>query len=61
MKKYEYKTISLTKKGFFKNKNNPDEELNELGREGWKVVSSYAPVSGGTSTEIIYTLMREYE
>ena len=59
MKKFEYKTISFAKKGLLKSKGNYDEELNKYGQEGWEVVSVYAPVSGGTSTEISYLLKRE--
>lgn len=59
MKKYEYKTLNFAKAGLFKSKINPDEELNKLGQEGWKVVGVYSPVSAGTSTEINFTLMRE--
>jgi hypothetical protein len=59
MKKFEYKTVSFAKAGLFKNKTNPDEDLNKLGREGWECVGVYAPVSAGTSTEISYLFKRE--
>jgi hypothetical protein len=59
MKKFEYKTVSFTKAGLFKTKNNPDEELCRLGQEGWECVSVYAPVSAGTSSEISYLFKRE--
>ncbi|MDQ0270707.1 DUF4177 domain-containing protein [Cytobacillus purgationiresistens] len=57
---YEYKTIKFDRKGVFKSKFNPDEELNKLGAEGWKVISSFtAGVGVGSSDEVFYTLMRE--
>ncbi|MED5098651.1 DUF4177 domain-containing protein [Niallia circulans] len=60
MATYEYKTIKFDRKGVFKAKIDPDAELNKLGAEGWKVVTSYtAGVGGGSSDEIFYTLMRE--
>lgn len=61
MMKFEYKTLSVTKAGFLKQKKSPDEELNKLGQEGWECVSVYAPVSAGTSTEISYLFKREIE
>ncbi|MFB6465516.1 DUF4177 domain-containing protein [Cytobacillus sp. Hz8] len=61
MKRFEYKTVTFPKAGLFKSKNNPDEELNKLGQEGWECVSVYAPVSATTlsSTEIFYLFKRE--
>ncbi|KRG13363.1 hypothetical protein ACA30_15815 [Virgibacillus soli] len=62
MKKYEYKTIKFNRKGVFKSKFGPDEELNKLGAEGWKVVTTYtAGVGVGSSDELFFTLMREVE
>jgi hypothetical protein len=59
MKKFEYKTVSITKAGLFKQKVNHDEELNKMGQEGWEIVTVYTPVSAGTSTEISYLFKRE--
>ena len=60
MATYEYKTIKFDRKGVFKSKVNPDVELNKLGAEGWKVVTSFtAGVGVGNSDEIFYKLMRE--
>jgi hypothetical protein len=59
MEKYEYKTISFQRKGLIKVKVTPDEELNKLGAEGWKVVTSFEPLQSGTSNELYFTLMRK--
>ena len=76
MKKFEYKSveIALTKKskglkGFLLS----DEDevsvdsyeyigiLNELGRQGWEVISSIPTTENGWTLTVIYTLKREYE
>ncbi|MEI3606915.1 DUF4177 domain-containing protein [Pseudogracilibacillus sp. SE30717A] len=60
MKKYEYKTIKFVRKGVFKSKFNPDEELNKLGSEGWRVITTYTAGAGvSSSDELFFTLMRE--
>lgn len=57
---YEYQTVKFDRKGVFKSKFNPDEELNRLGAEGWKVVGTFTAGAGvGSSDEVFYTLMRE--
>ena len=57
---YEYKTIKFDRKGIFKAKIDPDVELNKLGAEGWKLVTSYViGVGVAGNDEVFYTLMRE--
>jgi hypothetical protein len=51
MEKWEYKVISPEVKGWVTKKIDPKTEqlLNELGNEGWELVS-VAPLAGNTST-----------
>jgi hypothetical protein len=51
----------LRKKAYSKLNQTPDEELNALGQEGWKLIGVYTPVSAGTSTEISYTFLRKIQ
>ncbi|MGG4467239.1 DUF4177 domain-containing protein [Paenibacillus alvei] len=57
---YEYKTIKFDRKRIFKAKIDPDVELNKLGAEGWKLVTSYViGVGVAGNDEVFYTSMRE--
>ena len=57
MKKYEYKTIRLSQKGWgFKAKEIPDLEstLNREGKEGWRLCEVIKPSSAlGESVDVI--------
>lgn len=64
MKKFEYFTYSLDKKieGFdsFFDLNRATEKINELGREGWELVSVVIQTFGmGDAKALIYTFKRE--
>lgn len=64
LKTYEHKTIHFKSKGngFTKlefNTSEMDRELNTLGAEGWRVVSSYPILINGYTTDVYYTLVRE--
>jgi len=73
MKKFEYKLveISLDKptkglKGLFVSteehvSSNHLEILNDLGRQGWEVVSNYVTSTEDRISRVVYTLKREYE
>lgn len=62
MVRYEYKTIKFDRKGLFKAKFNPDEELNRYGAEGWRVVTTYTAGAGvNSSDEVFFTLIREIQ
>ncbi len=59
MNTYEYKTIKIESKGFFKTIIENDALLNEYGLNGWKIVSSVTEQFGGNTIAVYYTLMRE--
>ena len=68
MKKYEYKIFEPKTKGFAKKTINLEDvqnSLNELGAEGWELVSIVTPSGntgaswGGTTSAFIYHLKRE--
>lgn len=59
MNTYEYKTIKIESKGFFKTIIENDALLNEYGLNGWKIVSSFTEQFGGNTTAVYYTLMKE--
>lgn len=56
MKKFEYKTVTFSKK-FYQKGIEADQELNKLGSEGWECVNVYSPV--GSSLDICYLFKRE--
>ncbi|MBD8069482.1 DUF4177 domain-containing protein [Bacillus sp. PS06] len=62
MTQFEYKTITLKPgKGLFNIEVKPeqiDETLNQLGEEGWKLVSSYSVSTNGFTSGIYYTFIR---
>ena len=59
---WEYKSIKLATSGIFGGKvdlERLDAELNELGRQGWEVVTAFGTnMSGGDSREVIVTFKR---
>lgn len=63
MKKFEYKTISVPTKGWMKYKQDfeaLDLKLNELGNNGWEVVSSIGNVyHAGSYAENVVILKSE--
>lgn len=62
MRKFEYKTIKIEPKGFWGTKldeNHIDEILNELGAQGWELVSMQDLEIGGSSWSFHYTFKRE--
>ncbi|WP_050615361.1 DUF4177 domain-containing protein [Bacillus testis] len=59
MNTYEYKTIKIESKGFFKTTIDNDALLNEYGEAGWKMVTSFAEQFNGTTTAVYYTFMKE--
>ncbi|GIN41274.1 DUF4177 domain-containing protein [Heyndrickxia oleronia] len=61
MNTYEYKTIKIESKGFFKTTMENDQLLNEYGADGWKIVSSFTDQNNGTTSAVYYTFMREKE
>ncbi|ELZ87425.1 hypothetical protein C453_03704 [Haloferax elongans ATCC BAA-1513] len=56
MTRYEYRTIELTGKTPGLKKENPEQQLNELGRDGFKLVERIEQQFGGTQRLV---LMRE--
>lgn len=58
--KYEYQTVTFSRKGVFKAKFNPDETLNELGAQGWELIAMYTAGAGvGSSDELFATFKRK--
>jgi hypothetical protein len=61
MNTYEYKTIKIESKGFFKTTMENDQLLNEYGADGWKMVTCFAEQFNGSTSAVYYTFMREKE
>ncbi len=60
MEKWEYKTIIIDREGIFRTKFEIDENLNEMGNEGWELVSIVSPVAGsGMSVQMFATFKRK--
>ncbi|PKM95632.1 MAG: DUF4177 domain-containing protein [Firmicutes bacterium HGW-Firmicutes-1] len=64
MKRWIYKVIEFDpKKSFMGGKvdcNNIEQRLNELGRQGWEVISNFTTNEGyGNTKKLVYTLKRE--
>jgi hypothetical protein len=63
--KWQYKTIKVFAKGFLGgsiDNNALEEELNDLGREGWELVTMVdTDFSGGGSREVIAAFKRSYD
>lgn len=47
-RKWEYETLRPPREGTKKELRDPEVELNELGAEGWELVSTVEYVGGGT-------------
>jgi len=62
MRRFEYKTIKIEPKGFWGTKLDPekiDEILNELGNQGWELVTMQDLELHGSSWSFHYTFKRE--
>lgn len=62
MKKFEYKTLKIEPTGFWGSKHDAediDRILNELGNQGWELVSMQDLALGGNSWTFHYTFKRE--
>lgn len=64
MRRWIYKVVEFDpKKSFMGGKvdsQNIEQRLNELGRQGWEVISSFTTNEGyGNTKKIVYTLKRE--
>lgn len=62
MKKFEYKTLKIEPKGFWGTRLDTDEIdniLNELGIQGWELVSMQDLSISGSSWTFHYTFKRE--
>jgi hypothetical protein len=60
--KWEYKTLKYEASGFFsqKIKTEPlDEELNQLGAEGWELVAALHPTTGATANIFLFKRPRQ--
>ena len=61
-KKFEYKTLKIEPKGFWGTKLDADEIdkiLNELGQQGWELVSMQDLSVSGSSWTFHYTFKRQ--
>ncbi|MDD3867773.1 MAG: DUF4177 domain-containing protein [Eubacteriales bacterium] len=61
MEKYEYKTLFTDAKGFLGgqvNQNDFQTELNELGSQGWELVSTVASAQSYGSTRWIISVFK---
>ncbi len=61
MEKFEYKTLITDAKGVFGGKVNPYEfqnELNELGSQGWELVNTVASAQSYGSTRWIISIFK---
>ncbi len=65
MKKWSYKVIEFDSKGFVGgkvNSRNIEDRLNELGNQGWALVSSFTTNQAyGQTNKIVFTFKREIE
>lgn len=61
MKRFEYKTIEVLTSGFFAKMEmkETDDTLNDLGSQGWELVSTVPCITGSTTQRIYYTFKRE--
>lgn len=62
MKRFEYKTLKIKATGFWGTKfseEDIDDQLNELGNQGWELVSVQHGGYSGNTYELFYTLKRE--
>ncbi len=61
MDRWEYKTIVIDGKGFFRSEFDLEEELNKLGNDGWELVTMVSPIAyawGGT-VRLVATFKRK--
>jgi hypothetical protein len=60
MKKFEYHLLKV-ESGFFNGLDYKqfNEQLNQLGSEGWEVVSTVGISSASQATDLLFTLKRE--
>ncbi|MCD6446632.1 MAG: DUF4177 domain-containing protein [Candidatus Marinimicrobia bacterium] len=64
MTKWEYKVIEFDSTGIMGglvDTKNVENQLNELGKLGWGLVSAYSTVGSGTARKVIYNLKKESE
>jgi hypothetical protein len=63
MVKWEYKVVEFNSGGFMGGQINTQEiesRLNELGKLGWELVTSYSTNAGyGSTRKVVYTLKKE--
>jgi hypothetical protein len=63
MKQFEYRILNVTAGGFWGQDFDAQaltDKLNELGREGWEIVSTVdTEIYGGSSRGLLFTLKRE--
>ena len=63
MTKWEYKVIEFDARGAMGgliDQEKMELKLNELGKDGWELVTSYSTNQGyGSSRKLVYTLKRE--
>jgi hypothetical protein len=63
MTKWEYKVVEFDARGALGgliDQEKMELKLNELGREGWELVTSYSTQQGyGSSRKLVYTFKRE--
>jgi len=62
MKRFEYKTLKIEPKGFWGttlDAEEIDKILNELGRQGWEMITMQDLAVGGSSWTFHYTFKRE--
>lgn len=61
MTKWEYRVISFETFGLLGGlveTKEIEEKLNELGKEGWELISAYATVGGSSSRRVVYNFKR---
>lgn len=62
MKRFEYKTVKISPKSIWNSEIKPeeiDDVLNDLGRQGWELVSVQDLTVSGMSISYLYTLKRQ--
>lgn len=62
MKRFEYKTVKITPKSIWSTEiksEEIDDVLNDLGREGWELVTVQDLSVSGSSFSYLYTLKRQ--
>jgi Domain of unknown function (DUF4177) len=62
MHQWEYKTVRLTTKGLLGgvlDTEDFDQKLNELGSNGWEMISTYTNVIYGSSRDVVAVFKRQ--